>query len=256
MARALRVMRTVLAAATIAVCLLLCWQAIDIYLIGNSPENFSAPGVRINPVYSREIVAGRLTALAPVLFTYLALVVAGLSLQAAAGGKQKLHTAFLAEDKLSALRGRVVETPAAAKEEQRRRRNLRLAAAVIILVCTILAGAYLLNAGNFSSLDLEAVVGHMMLCVSPWVVLALAAAAVASILVKQSVLREIEILKSAPQRKQEPAASTEKRSLRLMLQAALYTAAVVLIVLGVMNGGLWDVLVKAVNICTECIGLG
>ena len=31
---------------------------------------------------------------------------------------------------------------------------------------------------------------------------------------------------------------------------------IVFIVLGVMNGGLRDVLVKAVNICTECIGLG
>ena len=32
--------------------------------------------------------------------------------------------------------------------------------------------------------------------------------------------------------------------------------AVALIVLGVMNGGMFDVLVKAINICTECIGLG
>ena len=31
---------------------------------------------------------------------------------------------------------------------------------------------------------------------------------------------------------------------------------VALIVLGVMNGGMFDVLVKAINICTECIGLG
>lgn len=30
----------------------------------------------------------------------------------------------------------------------------------------------------------------------------------------------------------------------------------VLIVLGIVNGGLYDVFVKAVNICTECIGLG
>ena len=32
--------------------------------------------------------------------------------------------------------------------------------------------------------------------------------------------------------------------------------AILFIVLGVMNGGLRDVLVKAINICTECIGLG
>ena len=39
-------------------------------------------------------------------------------------------------------------------------------------------------------------------------------------------------------------------------QVIIAAAAVALIVLGVMNGGMFDVLVKAINICTECIGLG
>ena len=41
-----------------------------------------------------------------------------------------------------------------------------------------------------------------------------------------------------------------------VLRAGVIGLAVIWIVLGVMNGGLWDVLVKAINICTECIGLG
>lgn len=40
------------------------------------------------------------------------------------------------------------------------------------------------------------------------------------------------------------------------LRTILICLAAVLIVLGITNGGLWDVLVKAINICTECIGLG
>ena len=43
---------------------------------------------------------------------------------------------------------------------------------------------------------------------------------------------------------------------KIALWAALFAAAVVLIVLGVVNGGAWDVLAKAVKICSECIGLG
>ena len=43
-----------------------------------------------------------------------------------------------------------------------------------------------------------------------------------------------------------------KRILRLFL----FAAALLLIVLGVQNGGIRDVLIKAINICTECIGLG
>lgn len=41
-----------------------------------------------------------------------------------------------------------------------------------------------------------------------------------------------------------------------MIRMMLYLLAAVFIVLGVMNGGWYDVLVKAINICTECIGLG
>ncbi len=38
--------------------------------------------------------------------------------------------------------------------------------------------------------------------------------------------------------------------------AGLLAIAAALIVPGIINGGLYDVFVKAVNICTECIGLG
>ena len=40
------------------------------------------------------------------------------------------------------------------------------------------------------------------------------------------------------------------------LWTALVCAAILLIVLGVVNGGAKDVLTKAVKICSECIGLG
>ncbi|MBQ3356225.1 MAG: hypothetical protein IJG45_03835 [Oscillospiraceae bacterium] len=45
-------------------------------------------------------------------------------------------------------------------------------------------------------------------------------------------------------------------SRRAALWAALLGAGVLLIVLGVWNGGARDVLAKAVKICSECIGLG
>lgn len=41
-----------------------------------------------------------------------------------------------------------------------------------------------------------------------------------------------------------------------ILRTAVLAAAVVLIVLGVLNGGLEDVLDKGAAICTECVGLG
>ena len=40
------------------------------------------------------------------------------------------------------------------------------------------------------------------------------------------------------------------------VRITLYVLAVVLIAEGIGNGGMRDVLIKAINICTECIGLG
>ncbi|MBQ3210031.1 MAG: hypothetical protein IJB09_00870 [Oscillospiraceae bacterium] len=41
-----------------------------------------------------------------------------------------------------------------------------------------------------------------------------------------------------------------------LVRMVLLAAAILFILLGVMNGGAGDVLIKAKNICTECIGLG
>ena len=41
-----------------------------------------------------------------------------------------------------------------------------------------------------------------------------------------------------------------------VLRIAVAAAAVILIILGIAGGGLRDVLVKAVKICMECVGLG
>ena len=41
-----------------------------------------------------------------------------------------------------------------------------------------------------------------------------------------------------------------------LLRAALYALALLLLILGVGNQGMRDVLVKAIQICTECISLG
>ena len=40
------------------------------------------------------------------------------------------------------------------------------------------------------------------------------------------------------------------------VRGAILAIAAALIVAGALNGGMRDVLVKAINICTECIGLG
>ena len=66
--------------------------------------------------------------------------------------------------------------------------------------------------------------------------------------------REIALLKGVSGNKAPEAAPKPSRV--LYVRIALYALAVVMIVLGINNGGMRDVLIKAINICTECIGLG
>ncbi len=59
-------------------------------------------------------------------------------------------------------------------------------------------------------------------------------------------------------KKKAPKTVNEKAKRRHLwaIRIALAAAGVVLIVVGICNGGMKDVLLKAINICTQCIGLG
>ena len=99
--------------------------------------------------------------------------------------------------------------------------------------------------------------GDMLWHVLPPLALGFTAALIGDRINEASRLREIEALKGAPRR--TPKAAVEalpEADGTLALRLALLSAAVALIVLGVMNGGARDVLIKAINLCTECIGLG
>ncbi len=58
----------------------------------------------------------------------------------------------------------------------------------------------------------------------------------------------------APVAPETEAASEQRRA--IIIRYVILGAAVLFIILGVFNGGMADVLAKAVKICTECIGLG
>ena len=146
--KALKILRWILTIATVGVVLLFCWQCLDIYLMGNRPENISN-GVYLSPVYSAQIAAQRLTMVRPVLVIYAVL------------------------------------------------------AAVTVIAQTVAGTAKRHN-------------GKLKPC--------------------------------------HPRAHNEKKI--AIARLAVLCLGILFIILGVMNGGSRDVLIKAINICTECIGLG
>ena len=56
--------------------------------------------------------------------------------------------------------------------------------------------------------------------------------------------------------KAAPAPEPPRSRREALLRGALLGLALLLILVGVLNGGLRELFIKAANICTECIGLG
>lgn len=245
------VLRWLLGAATVLMAALLIWQCVIIYHEGIAPENIGENGLRIHDIYSREIVAAHFAPIAWSVWTFVALLAANII-----AGKPEKKESLRApvENQLLMLRARTEET-----DEIRKVKNQRIGvwcgAAVLCLICAGMAGRFLLDWSNFASRDLEVVVRKMAIETFPWIgaafVLLMAAEQCSFRLLK----KELELRKSAPKRKPD-AVIPEKTAGRNVVRVLIAAAAVALIVLGVMNGGMFDVLVKAINICTECIGLG
>jgi len=96
---------------------------------------------------------------------------------------------------------------------------------------------YLCSLDNFASRDLEQTVGRMVLFLLP-------AAAV------------LLVCAYALQRQPSPKPAYLPPRVVYVARLSLLLLALAFLAHGIWNGGMRDVLVKAINICTECIGLG
>ncbi len=255
MLRILRWLRVIVAIYTLAIAVLLGAQCMRLYRAGNSPANMGENGVHITPVYTVDKVCAALRPVVPAALGYVALVAAALAVQSAAEDERKARMVVAPEHYLHMLKGRVGLLPKEAASEERYRRRIHAGTCAFVLVCAIFGCLYLLNDKNFVSWDLEQVMGRMLVHVAPWVAAAFTTLLAASLCCARSVEKEIAVLKKAEKTGKQPSPAACHMPVGA-LRMALYTAAIVLIVWGVLNGGMRDVLVKAINICTECIGLG
>lgn len=244
--------------------------------------------------FSREIVRARLEGLAWAGALWLALLAATLLLKHINRKENPLRTS--AETRLSAdenrswalvgkhgqqtaarfsteavpeevrLRLRLMraEKTDAMRGEERGRRMARGACAGICAGCAAMVARYLANPAHFASRELEPVIGRMLWHIAPWIFVGFACAILCECVRGRSFRREIELAARLPERasfknaQTDSGASREKRArlAKTAARAAMFALAVALLALGAANGGMRDVLVKAINICTECIGLG
>ena len=66
----------------------------------------------------------------------------------------------------------------------------------------------------------------------------------------------IGIYKAEREAGRDTTAEAEKEKKLRIVKIALLVVAVIFVIAGIKNGSMEDTLIKAVNICTECVGLG
>ena len=147
------------------------------------------------------------------------------------------------------------------KKEQKTHTILQIAAIAIVCAVAIPAVVYALNFNNYTA-DHNASVIAACLWILPCTFVAMGVSVAFIYLENASVERQIRYIKSAIAQSKSvtPAPQVQKDSnhskLVMGIRIALLVIAIALIIAGILNGGMADVLSKAINICTECIGLG
>lgn len=218
-------------------------------------------GIYRGGAFSREAVAQAFAPIAVPVYLCLALVIGGFILDAALpfAGKKKLEKqpAFILrrlreKTDLSLCDSELTQKLLSPRESSRR---CTIICAVINAVAAVVFLVYALNGSNFHRSEINESMIRAMYLFLPCLAVSFGSAIFCQYYNRKRIEEEIALLRQAKDCTCEKATLPQPRRL-IPWQAALIVVAVVLIVVGYTGGGFRDVLTKAVNICTECIGLG
>ncbi len=219
--------------------------------------------------YTREVVGAFLLPLIPSAVIAVGLIAAGfvlsgLSKEKNEDDKAKRGPYERLADYVRRFEG--CELPAAQntaiRKERRYRRNVNILFFSISLLLSAAAFIYVIF---FAELTVSELNKNVMLAFAvslPLLISAVGIHILRAFLLNKSAERELAALKECIRkgvRISAPVSPREYRRegiLRLSAGLCVLAVAVTFIVLGIFNGGMEDVLAKAVKICTECIGLG
>ena len=214
---------------------LLCASAVSIFREG-SARRAEDPQ---ESIYTREIVAEKLTPVAPLFLASVGLLIAGAVL-----GVKDDHAGRPVRDPEP---GRNLVVPRAKapsgdmEKERRRQKKLRLIGWGVFALCMVPIAVYLIDPSHFPEQDPEGMFRALLQVCIPWTASGIGALAVTSVMGEKQI--------------RTGGHTTEAPHLKTV-QVMMAGLAVILIIAGILNLSARDVLYKAITICSECIGLG
>lgn len=241
-----RIYGLILSAALVLAGICLMVQCVGIYLSGDQP-------------FSREAVAARFSPIAIPVYLCLALTVGGFLLELllpdSREKRKNRRQEHMLLERLQAkkdLSGCSENIRAEILAQQKRRRKLNLLSALVFTLCSVGFLCYGMNPSNFHQSEINNSMIRAMWVLAPCSAAALAWGLWSEGKKAHSIAAEIELWKQAP----AGSVSMEIKDRSGVIRRIIVLAAVALLILGACTGGTQDVLTKAVNICTECVGLG
>lgn len=239
---------TAVAITVAGICLMAA--CIQIYLSGEQP-------------FSRESVSAAFVPIALPVYLCLALILIGFLLDLCLPADKKRTYEKLYSQILTRLRAKAdmnlcnPELQNRILKEQRVRYIHKTVCAILLAIGSLIFLVYALDSSHFHPSQINESMVNAMLVLLPCMAVPFAYGILAAIHARKSMLREIELLKLAPTaQKTKFELPTKSSQPVLILRIALLCAGITILVYGLISGGTADVLTKAINICTECVGLG
>ena len=217
-------------------------------------------------IYTRDIVAENFAKICVPVYICLALVLGGIVLNIALPQEKKRSkpekNVALMLSRLQNTTNLDACTPALRKQilSQRTSRRIHsILSAALLAIGSVVFLIYACNAGHWGANSTPSMVSAMYWMIS-CLALPLLYILFTAYFCRNSRGKELEFMKQANKEAPKAAATASvkcaKRYPMGAVQLAVIAIAVVLVILGVCNDGTADILTKAVNICTECVGLG
>lgn len=241
----------VLSVMLVVVGFLLMWACLQIYLSGGEQ------------IYTPEKVAAAFRPISVPVYICLGLILVGfvlhLVLWQVSGKDPKIKHPIMQLRRLVLTRDSSQadsEKQAAIRQLKTRRLVLQLICLVICILCAGVFGFFALVNSTFypEAADATAYVVSLMPIFAPCVTVALGWGVLTAYMARRNVEKQIAVYKQCPPL---PRTKTDSKQTGIrIVRYAILGLALAAVVYGLATGGWQDVLTKAVNICTECVGLG
>lgn len=138
-----------------------------------------------------------------------------------------------------------------------RKKMLKIINISVIAVCSVAFLTYALNGNNFHTSQINSSMIKAMWVLFPCVAVSVAFSVINYYQNLNCTKKQIVILKELPIKQSNDIEDNQKSDKKIIiLKYVILAVGIIVVIFGAVTGGFADVLTKAVNICTECIGLG